>query len=118
MKVDGKNVFFGFVFTKKRDKDRIITVNAYDQLRYLNNKDTCVYEDKTASQFVKMIAADFSLNLGTIQDTGFVIASRVEDNTSLFDMIENALDLICPPKVRHFWRCIFYGRNRKKKQNI
>ena len=93
LKVDGKPVFFGFVFTKKRYKDQIIEVTAYDQLRYLNNKDTYVYENKTASQFIQMIAADFSLNTGTLEDTGFVIASRVEDNTSLFDMIENALDL-------------------------
>lgn len=93
LKVDGKGIFFGFVFSKKRDKDQIITVTAYDQLRYLNNKDTYVYENKTAAQFIKMIAADFSLNVGTIEDTPFVIASRVEDNTSLFDMIENALDL-------------------------
>lgn len=93
LKVDGKGVFFGFVFSKKRDKDQIITVTAYDQLRYLNNKDTYVYENKTAAQFIKMIAADFSLNVGVIEDTPFVIASRVEDNTSLFDMIENALDL-------------------------
>ena len=93
LKVDGKPVFFGFVFTKKRDKDQIIEVTAYDQLRYLNNKDTYVYENKTASQFIQMLAADFSLNTGTLEDTGFVIASRVEDNTSLFDMIENALDL-------------------------
>jgi len=93
LKVNGKPVFFGFVFTKKRNKNQIITVTAYDQLRYLNNKDTYVYENKTASQLIKMIAADFSLNTGTLEDTGFVIASRVEDNTSLFDMIENALDL-------------------------
>lgn len=33
LKVDGKPVFFGFVFTKKRDKDQIIEVTAYDQLR-------------------------------------------------------------------------------------
>lgn len=93
LKVDGKGIFFGFVFSKRRDKDQIITVTAYDQLRYLNNKDTYVYENKTAAQFIKMIAADFSLNVGVIEDTPFVIASRVEDNTSLFDMIENALDL-------------------------
>ena len=93
LKVNGSPVFFGFVFTKKRDKDGIISVTAYDQLRYLNNKDTYVYENKTASQLVKMIADDFSLNLGTVENSGFVIASRVEENTSLFDMIENALDL-------------------------
>lgn len=93
LKIDGKAVFFGFVFAKKRDKKQIITVTAYDQLRYLNNKDTYVYENKTASQFIKMIAADFSLNLGTIEDTSYIIPSRIEENTSLFDMIENALDI-------------------------
>ena len=44
MKVDGDNVFFGFVFKQQRTKDKIITVTAYDQLRYLKNKDTKVYE--------------------------------------------------------------------------
>lgn len=93
LRVDGKNLFFGFVFSKKRDKNQIVTVTAYDQLRYLNNKDTYVYENKTASQLIRMIAADFRLNTGTIEDTKYVIASRVEDNTSLFDMIGNALEL-------------------------
>ncbi len=40
-----------------------------------------------------MLAADFKLQTGEIEDTGFVIASRIEENTSLFDMVENALDL-------------------------
>ncbi len=93
LKVNNQPVFYGFIFTKKRDKDQIITVTAYDQLRYLKNKDTYIYENKTASQLLKMIASDFKLNLGTVEDSKYVIASRVEDNTSLFDMIENALDL-------------------------
>ncbi len=93
LKVDGKPVFFGFVFTQKRSKEQIITVTAYDQLRYLNNKDTYVYENKSASQFIQMVAADFALNVGEIASTNYVIPSRVEDNTPLFDMIENALDL-------------------------
>lgn len=93
LKVDGKPIFYGFVFSKKQDKDGVITVTAYDQLRYLMNKDTRVYTNKTASQLVQMIAGDYGLNVGTLENTGFVIASRVEDNTTLFDMIENALDL-------------------------
>lgn len=92
LKVDGQEVFFGFVFTKKRNKNHHIEVTAYDQLRYLKNKDTYVYENKTASQVIQMIANDFNLNLGTIESTKFVIESRVEDNQSLFDIIQNALD--------------------------
>lgn len=93
LKVDGDEVFYGFVFTKSRQKDQIITVTAYDQLRYLQNKDTKVYEGKTATQFIQMLAADYRLNVGDMEDTGYVIASRVEENSSLFDMIGNALDL-------------------------
>lgn len=93
LKVDGDEVFYGFVFTKSRQKDQIITVTAYDQLRYLNNKDTKVYEGKTATKFIQMLAADYRLNVGDMEDTGYVIASRVEENSSLFDMIQNALDL-------------------------
>ena len=93
LKVNGANVFYGFVFKKKRSRDNIISVTAYDQLRYLKNKDTYVYENKTASEFIQMIATDFRLQTGAIENTGFKIASRVEENTSLFDMIQNALDL-------------------------
>lgn len=93
MKVDGQKVFYGFIFSKKRNKDHHIEVTAYDQLRYLKNKDTYVYENKTASQVIRMIANDFHLNLGIIEETFYTIQSRTEDNQTLFDIIQNALDL-------------------------
>jgi hypothetical protein len=93
MKVDGKEVFYGFIFSKKRDKEGIISVTAYDQLRYLKNKDTYVYENKTAGDLIKMIANDFNLKTGSLEATGHNIVSRVEDNQTLFDIIQTALDL-------------------------
>ncbi len=96
-KVNGRKIFFGFIFkqqrSKKEGKVQEITVTAYDQLRYLNNKDTRVYERKTADQLIRMIADDYALKLGELEKTGFVIPSRVEDNSSLFEMVENALDI-------------------------
>lgn len=59
---------------------------------YLKNKDTYVYTNKTASEVIKMVAEDFQLNVGELEDTGYKIASRVEDNQTLFDIIQNALD--------------------------
>lgn len=102
LKVNGKSVFYGFIFKKKRDKEQIITVTAYDQLRYLKNKDTYVYENKTASEFIKMIANDFRLQTGTIENTGYKIASRIEENETLFDMIQNALDLTLENKKKMY----------------
>ena len=91
--VDGQPIFYGFVFTKKRDKRHHIAVTAYDQLRYLTNKDTMMYKNLTASGVIRVIAEDYRLSLGTIEETEFRIADRVEDNSSLFDIIYNALDL-------------------------
>jgi hypothetical protein len=92
LKWNGANIFYGFIFSKKMDKERIITVTAYDQLRYLKNKDTYVYKNKTAGEVIQMICADFQMQTGSIEDTGFKIASMVEDNQTLFDIIQNALD--------------------------
>ncbi|NLI90202.1 MAG: hydrolase [Epulopiscium sp.] len=93
LKKDGKEIFYGFIFTKKRDKKGLISVTAYDQLRYFKNKDTYVYTNKTATEFLKTIANDFRLQIGDVEDTRYKIPSRVEDNTTLFDMMENALGL-------------------------
>lgn len=90
--VDGTNVFYGFIFKRDYDKNGILSVTAYDQLRYLSNKDTYVYTNKKASEVITMIAEDFRLTTGTIEDTGYVIAQRSEPNKQLFDVIQNALD--------------------------
>lgn len=93
LKINGVPVFMGYVFTKQSSKDSLLKVTAYDQIRYLKNKSTYVYKNKTASDFIKMVCEDFHLTIGDLADTGYKIPSRVEDNTSLFKMIENALDL-------------------------
>lgn len=93
---DGKDVFYGFVFVKKRDKEHHITVTAYDQLYYFKNKDTYVYSNKTASELIKMIADDFNLQVGELDHTGYIIGTeedQIEDNQTLFDIVQNALDL-------------------------
>ena len=92
--VDGSPVFYGFVFEKARkgSMDQVITITVYDQLYYLKNKDTYVYTSKTPSDVIRMIAEDFQLNVGSLADTGYTIASRVEDNKTLADIIQTALD--------------------------
>ena len=92
--VDGTDLFYGFVFTKSRSgkSPYLIEVTAYDQLRYFKNKDTYVYSNKKANEVIEMLAGDFGLNVGMLEDTGYVIASRSEDNATLFDIVQNALD--------------------------
>ena len=92
-KWNGNNIFYGFIFSKKMNKDRTITITAYDQLRYLKNKETYVYENMTAGEVIRMICDDFNMQTGVIENTGYKIASRVEDGQTLFDIIGNALDI-------------------------
>lgn len=91
--VGGTTMFYGFVFTKSRKANSAaIDVVAYDQLRYLKNKDTYTEEGLKASDLLRRIATDFHLNLGSVEDTGYTIETIVEENSTLFDMIQNALD--------------------------
>lgn len=86
-----KKIFFGFIFSKKRNKDGKITVTAYDQLRYLKNEDILIYNNKTTSELIKMIAKDYKLQCGTLEDTKYKY-SAVEDGSTLYEMIENSLN--------------------------
>lgn len=92
LRVNGANIFFGYVFDKSRISDMpTIQVTCYDQLRYFKNKDTYIYAKRKYSDLVRMLAADFGLSLGTIEDTGYVIPARAEEAT-LFDICGNASD--------------------------
>lgn len=92
-RVNDKDVFFGYVWDKSRNKEQIIKVTAYDQLRYLKYKDICLYENKKASDVLKIIASQQDLKIGDVEDTGYVIAERVKYNETLFDIIYDALKL-------------------------
>ncbi len=98
-RMDGKNVFFGFVFTYARKDSDLVTLTCYDQLRYLKNKDVLSYKKKTYSQVLKMIARKYKLKTGTIANTKYVIPQRMEDGT-LFDILGNASDLTVAHKKK------------------
>lgn len=90
---NGQNVFYGYIFSIKESNDNILNITAYDQTRYLKNKETKVYENKTATKVISEVLSDYAtFTVGKLEDTGFPIKSRVEDNQTLFDIIQNALD--------------------------
>lgn len=91
-KVDGKPIFYGFVFNISGDDD-LLKIRAYDQIRYLKNKDTMVYKGITAAGLLKKICKEYNLKWGDVEDTKYPIPPRIEDNQTLADMLKNALDL-------------------------
>lgn len=89
---DNKKVFKGFVFKKKRDREHHIEVTCYDQIRYLKNKYTYVFEKKTATQIIKALCKDFGLATGTMNNTAYVIKAIAEENIAALDIILDVLE--------------------------
>lgn len=89
---DKKPIFMGYVFTKKFNKERNIEVTCYDQLRYLKNKYTYVFENKTATQIVKALCNDFNLQLGTLNNTSYIIPAVAEENKAAIDIVLDVLE--------------------------
>lgn len=89
---DDKPMFLGYVFTKKRDREHRIEVTCYDQIRYLKNKYTYVFEKKTATQIIQALCADFNLNTGSMDNTSYVIPAIAEENTAALDIAMSVLE--------------------------
>lgn len=93
--LNGGTVFFGFIFEKQRDGKNTISVTCYDQLRYLKNKDCYVIGAMTATEFIKMVAADFGLKCGYMDNTVWKTPDKpktVFKDKSLQEMICQLLD--------------------------
>jgi hypothetical protein len=91
--LDGYNMFKGYVFKRSRTEDtNKVKVTCYDQLRYLKNKDSRVFENVTSNQIFEQLCKDFVLKYKTVDRSSHVCAPRSEDATSLYDMIKNALN--------------------------
>ena len=89
---NNKGVFMGYIFTKKRDREHRIEFTCYDQLRYLKNKYTYVFQKKTATQIVKALCADFNLTTGAMDNTSYVIPTIAEENIAAIDITLDVLE--------------------------
>ncbi len=90
--VNGKSVFFGFIFERSWNSDGQMKVTAYDQLRYLKNTNSYNYTNLSTGEVILMIARDYNLKTGTLIDTGHKISRNRPDKT-LLDIILDSLDL-------------------------
>lgn len=91
--LDGYNMFKGFVFKKSHTEEPDkVKVTCYDQLRYLKNKDSRVFENVTSHQIFEQLCKDFVLNYNIVDKSSHICAPRSEDATSLYDMIKHGLD--------------------------
>lgn len=89
--VDGQLQFYGWVFTKSKNRWGEIEVTCYDRLRYLKANASYGFYGQTVGQIIQQIAGDLQLDVGAIADTGYQIPSLIEKDQSCLDIIESAV---------------------------
>ena len=90
------NQFYGYIVTTRKSGEWC-EVEAYDQLYYMNrNKMRFSYENATATDVALRICKDRGygvLDPPNMDNTGYAIPSRIEENVSDLTIITTALDL-------------------------
>lgn len=91
--VDGQEIFLGFVFVIEQDRWGVVSVTAYDQLRYLKSNASYSFVGKGLGEIIQQIATDMQLQVGTLEDTGYVIPTLTKENTECLDIIDYGLQV-------------------------
>lgn len=89
--VDGQLQFYGWVFTKVKDRWGVINVTCYDRLRYFKANASYTFYDMSAGQIIQQIAGDLQVDVGQIDDTGYTLPSYIKQDTGCLDIIGGAV---------------------------
>lgn len=89
--VDGELQFYGWAFTKVKNRWDEIEVTCYDRLRYLKANASYAFYDYKVGDMITQIAADFQLDVGAVADTGYAIPSFIKEDETVLDMIGEAV---------------------------
>lgn len=88
---NGSAKFYGFVFKHSKNRKNEITVTAYDKLRYAKAKDIIVCFKDTVTTLTNRMCNYIGLTKGTIADTGYVLATTVQDGKTWLDIMYSAI---------------------------
>ena len=91
---DGDELFRGIILRQTHQHSKKASYKAYDVGIYLsNNKDTWVYESKTATYIFKDVCSRLGLTVGSAASTTYTIEDLTKKKTTAWDAIEDALSL-------------------------
>lgn len=90
--VNGKEVFDGYVFTRKRTDADTMNVTAYDRLRYLQNKDSATFDKRSAEEIFEEICVAQKLPYKKATFGNYKTSPITHDNKTLYAMLQRAFD--------------------------
>lgn len=118
---DGQELFRGIFMTQDTSHAKTVTLKAYDNAIYLsNNRDTFVYESKTASDIFSDVCSRFGLPTGDVAGCSYSIPDHVKKKATGWDTIADALSLEFENTGTRFFVVSDKGSIclRKKQENI
>ena len=91
--IEGKEIFYGFIFSVSTSKAKTVQIVAYDVLRYLKSKDTySLDKPQSASDIFKIVCKRLELETGTVDEATWKQIPEVQENTGGFDFIRTAIE--------------------------
>lgn len=101
---NGQELFRGIIMSQIQTSKKKLTFTAYDNGIYLaNNKDTFVYENKTASEIFRDCCTRFGFPMGEVAECTYRIPELIKPKTTIFDTILDALSLeFKATGIRHY----------------
>lgn len=119
--VENVGLFRGVIFNYAVSQDGSATVTAHDENAYLTkNADSRKFVGMTAAGIVKEIAKAYSIPVGTIASTGYVIPKLILRDMTLWDMAVTALTETRKQNGRKFFLYASEGKLnlREKKDGV
>lgn len=88
---NGANIFYGVVFKHEHAKNKVVTITAYDLLRYCKAKDTVVIKGDTATTLARKMCNYFGIPVGTLANTGYVLPTDAQSDKTWLDIMYSAI---------------------------
>lgn len=89
-------MFFGYIFSIKASTIDTVEITAYDQMRYLKNKNTYVFKDKTFTEILTTLCKDNGLKMGKFEKVEKKVTLPINEQTGL-DWIEETTNYTVRP---------------------
>ena len=88
---NGANIFYGVVFKHEHVKNKVVTITAYDLLRYCKAKDTVVMKGDTVTTLARKMCNYFGIPAGTLANTGYVLPTDAQSDKTWLDIMYSAI---------------------------
>lgn len=90
--IDDFGIFVGYVFDMSTDGNDVYSITAYDQMRYLKNKEVYQTSNQTASEIFESVCKDSGLKYEVVTPSVYKPDDYVHDNATLFSVIQYGID--------------------------